>query len=295
MSRHKAIACDTTHPCVVTTVPSTRVTAVYSHVTTEGIVNALATRGWSFARGTARATRIPERASHVAHVLRFNNHKLPRFADGNVLEVVVLNSSDGSTALEVGLGIYRIACANGLVVRGGAVNGIRLPHRNISEADVLDAVEDLVAKAPDAVKQVNWWRSFHPNIDQQRALAHQFALERWGDRLVDIDLGGWLVPQRSEDRDTDFWTVFNRLQERIVRGGGRVLLAPDEARGGVAKWTKARPLRGAVLTCRLNGRLWDIAADFARDVSGFDGFNTIGDAWSEGRQDFSDVDQNDAP
>lgn len=268
MRTHRATNITPTAPCVLTPVPSPTVTSRYSHITTEAIVSALATRGWDFSSGTARATRHPERASHVAHVLRFNNHNVPRFGDGNVLEVVVMNSSDGSTALEVGLGIYRIACANGLVVRGGAVNGIRLPHVGLTMEDVLEAVEKMVASAPEAVEVVNHWRGIHLRPNEVRGLAWRMARARWGDRLIDIDISTWDQPRREQDHGTDLWTVFNRLQECVVRGGCNVLLAgPDGGKSThLPKWSKARPLRGAVRVCRLNGMLWEVTGEFTRDL-----------------------------
>ena len=118
----------------------------YSHITSTRIADTLREAGWEFASGTTRHARTPERAAHAAHVLRFRNPALPTI-NGNIVEAVMLNSHDGSTAFQLGFGVYRLACANGLVVCTASLGAIRLVHSGLNLDAVFRAAASLTHRA----------------------------------------------------------------------------------------------------------------------------------------------------
>jgi len=237
----------------------------YSHIPTSTIVNTIREAGWEFASGTARAGRTPERVAHAAHVLRFSNPNLPQVG-GNRIEAVLLNSHDGSTSFELGFGIYRLACANGLVVRTATVGSVRLIHSGLNLESVFIAARSLVDRAPEVTATIERWSNTMVGHDHSLELSSRMAKARWGDRFVEADL---LSPRRHEDTRNDLWTIFNRAQESVMRGGMPVTLRRNRCNeaGEVTDifetTRKATAIRGALKQMRLNQDLFAIASEYA--------------------------------
>jgi len=222
----------------------------YSHITSTRIADTLRQAGWEFSDGTTRRARTPERAAHAAHVLRFRNANLPTI-NGNIIEAVMLNSHDGSTAFQLGFGIYRMACANGIVVCTASLGSIRLIHSGLNLDAVFNAATKLTDRAPEVAATVERWSNT------------RLGQARWGERFVEApDI---LRAPRPEDCHDDLWTVFNRGQESILRGGIDVTLRkPVVAEGEEPTSTRrATAIRGAMKQLRLNESLFAIAESFA--------------------------------
>ena len=242
----------------------------YSHIPTTEIVNTIREAGWEFSSGTARMGRSPERRAHAAHVLRFTNPNLPMISQ-NRIEAVLLNSHDGSTAFELGFGIYRLACANGLVVRTATVGSVRLVHSGLNLDNVFTAARSLVEQAPQVSETIERWSNTQIGHDLSLQMSSRMAQARWGDRFVEADL---LAPRRMEDTTTDLWTTFNRVQESVIRGGMDVTLrrsmhVADGTVDGVTiesqTTRKATAIRGALKQMRLNQELFAIASEYAHN------------------------------
>ena len=236
----------------------------YSHISTSRIADTLRQAGWEFSDGTTRRARTPERAAHAAHVLRFRNAAMPTI-NGNIIEAVVLNSHDGSTAFELGFGVYRIACANGLVVRTATVGSVRLVHSGLNLDNVFNAAKSLADRAPEVAATVERWSGTQLDHDLALQMSSRMAKARWGSRFVEADL---LAPRRMDDTRSDLWTVFNRAQEAVIRGGMDVTLSrPVEVEGEgvrvVNTTRRATAIRGALKQMRLNQDLFAIASEYA--------------------------------
>lgn len=250
-----------THSTVTNATPSPEMSPRYSHVTTDRVVSALAETGWHYSSGSARWTRNPERARFAAHVLRFWNPNLPKLRDGHI-EAVVINSHDGTTAFELGIGAYRVACANGLVIRSSTLGAVRLIHSGLTIERVMKASRRVIDAAPRAAEVIERWREKRLTPIEQVALAQRCAKVRWEDRLRSIDVSDWLNPQRAEDDSNDLWTSFNRIQERVIRGGAFVGLASSRPGEG-DRIARATRVRGALRQVRLNEAMWQVAEEFA--------------------------------
>jgi hypothetical protein len=251
-----------------TSAPVTTATALpglsgrYIHIPTSTIVSTIREAGWEFASGTARKGRTPERQAHAAHVLRFSNASLPE-VNGNRIEAVLLNSHDGSTAFELSFGVFRLACANGLVVQTASAGSVRLIHSGLALDNVFLAARSLVDRAPEVAAQIEAWSRLHLPAEVTENMAHRMGRARWGERFVAApDL---LQARRSEDTSTDLWTLFNRAQESILRGGVEVTLRKptEDGQPEATSVRRATAIRGAVKQMRLNQELFSIASEFA--------------------------------
>jgi hypothetical protein len=66
---------------------------------------------------------------------------------------------------------------------------------------------------------------------------------------------------RYEDNYMDAFTVFNRIQEGVIRGNAFVKSLSDKHPNGVMR--KARAVNSVKENIRINSELWNIAEDIA--------------------------------
>ncbi|NBO53412.1 MAG: DUF932 domain-containing protein [Actinobacteria bacterium] len=237
----------------------------YSHIPTSAICDTLRDAGWEFSGGTTRRARTEVRARHAAHVLRFRNPSLPE-VNGSLIEAVLLNSHDGSTAFELGFGVYRLACANGLVVRTATLGAVRLRHSGLNLDNVFTAAKGLVSQAPQVAHLVDAWSHLYLPGEARSQMFLRMAQARWGERLVQVETPD---ARRNADLGGDLWTVFNRGQEAILRGGIEVTLRRDPLPDGteVLSTRRAPGIRGSLKQLRLNQDLFAIASEFAAQAA----------------------------
>ena len=252
---HKATACTLAHPAVAAPVPY-GTSETYSHIPTGQIVETLHHGGWQFEHGSVRTTRKPERRAAAAHVLRFSHPDMPTIR-GCRVEAVLVNSHDASTSLRLAFGVFRLACANGLIVQSCSLGDVRMSHHRINITGVREQLNLMMRRAPEVAGIVDRWSGIQLDAGQQQTLSRRCAQLRWDDAIYTETL---LRPRRDEDRDNDLWTVFNRAQECVLRGGIRV--ARYDGENGTSIRTAA-PVRGALRQVQLNQRLWEVAEEFA--------------------------------
>ncbi|MFP3531730.1 DUF932 domain-containing protein, partial [Burkholderia sp. SIMBA_013] len=95
-----------------------------------------------------------------------------------------------------------------------------------------------------------------PNRDEQHAFARSALALRYdptdAEAPAPIAESQLLAPRRFEDRRDDLWTVFNRVQENLTKGG-----LHGRSRTGRAMST--RPITGIDQDVKLNRALWMLA------------------------------------
>ena len=243
---------------VVATGPAPEVSNRYTFVPTHEIVGGLNRAGWIFDGGTARRTRKPERQQYAPHVLRFSHPALPEIAEGTRPQAVLLNSHAGGSSFRVSLGAFRIACANGLVVQSADCGSIRLRHSGLSLSEVLGATDRLLEQAPAVIARVRDWSRIPLTHAAQEAFAARALRLRWSEAAFRVPVENVLEVRRQADAGTDLWTVFNRVQEAVVRGGIPVRSVEKQA-----PFRRARAITSPLLQLELNAGLWQIAEEVA--------------------------------
>jgi hypothetical protein len=74
---------------------------------------------------------------------------------------------------------------------------------------------------------------------------------------LSVDVNGLLVPQRADDAPNNLWTVFNRVQEKLVNGQFKHLGSDNKVR-------QARPIKNITLNLDINEGLWQLANSYAQ-------------------------------
>lgn len=232
----------------------------YSLVTTRTMLDILADHGWHPSKIQQAGTRVYD--GYQKHIVRLRNESLfPVVLNEYHPELVLINSHMGSSAFQLMAGIYRLVCMNGLIV-GESYAKESVRHTGFAEPKAISAIERVVRQLPNAVEQVETFRSITLN-DQQREAYASAAIELIKDEEGKFSYNprSFLSIRRWQDKDdTSLWGTMNVVQENVIRGGVRRI----EANG---RRTHTRQVKSLDKDTALNRALWSLTERMASLVS----------------------------
>lgn len=203
-----------------------RLKDTYAFISTENIVNTLASKGWSPVETKIARVNNPARDGFQRHIVRFEHPafpSIPGLSETNASrpQLVVVNSHDGGTATRFMLGLIRLACLNGIIA-GTSLREFRTIHSGNITPKIEQGLEFLTAGLPDMFQQIQMLQQTTFSESNLDALVKTLVSERLkNSRAVEVDYSSVLQVRRSADNNSDAFTVFNRLQESLMRGGIR--------------------------------------------------------------------------
>ncbi|AYG64528.1 DUF932 domain-containing protein [Rhizobium jaguaris] len=223
----------------------------------EGFVPVGAKQSSTRTRGKAEFTK------HLIRLRRIDDGKIYRVGD-TVCEILLKNANDGTSAYELLAGLFRIRCMNSLVTQTGTIDAIKVRHSGDVGAKVIEGTYRVLNEAERTLAAPQDWSMQMLNRDEQRIMAEAAHLVRFGDSegetTTPIKPQQLLIPRRHDDRANDLWTVFNVVQENVVRGGLRGIGRDDFGR---PRRVKSRAVNGIDQDIKLNKALWLIGAKMA--------------------------------
>ena len=251
-----AFALEHLQPAVTQNAARADRTERYVQIPTTKIITLLEGEGYAFQRSQVKPSR-----SRVRDPLFARHQVIMRRAgekDSNGLglnaEIIIDNSSDGSSSLRLMAGIFRFICSNGLIV-GTTFGEDRIRHSGNEAADVLKRVAALSKNTAPLFAKIEQWSRTPLTTPQATEFARLASVLRWGtsERFAVAEV---LRVRRAGDDAGDLWSVLNRIQENTVRGG----LAGLSLSGRAAT---SRPLSAIDNATTFNSQLWTLAEEFA--------------------------------
>ncbi|MEJ3966592.1 DUF932 domain-containing protein [Citrobacter braakii] len=229
----------------------------YAYIPTITLLENLRREGFEPFFACQSRVRDQSRREHTKHMLRLR--RAGQIKGQQVPEIILLNSHDGSSSYQMLPGYFRSVCTNSLVC-GQSFGEIRVPHRgNVVEKVIEGAYEvlgifDRVEEKRDAMQS-----QLLPPPAQQ-AFARAALTYRFGEDHQPVTASQILTPRRYEDRQDDMWSVFNRCQENLLKGG----LPGRTAKG---KRSHTRAVKGIDGDVKLNRALWVMAEELQQALS----------------------------
>ena len=228
----------------------------YSFISTERVLEALGQAG--FVPVNAAQTRCrAERRLVARHAIRLRRRYETVQLRDTIPEILFINGHDGKTAIQFRLGLFRVACTNGLIVSHGEITVWRVPHRGELLDEVVKAAleqSELFSRLGEVVEQMERTRLEEP---QRLQLASDALRLRFpDDRHMAVEPSRLLEARRPEDVGTDLWRTYNVIQEHLLKGG----LARRSASNRLTRTRRITAIREDV---RLNAGLWDLARALA--------------------------------
>ena len=249
---------------VIQDVPYCEVSAKYKFVSTNDIKNYLIDHGYAVFKETSTCAR--KNVGYQKHCIKFvrqcdaqympveGGGLRPRSDAPAIPMLILTNSHDGKSAVVLQGGFFRILCANGMVVSESELPSQRIRHNtnNIMEK-IWGAAWKIVAELGEQAKVIEAMRLKKLNAVERYNLANAaIALLPNSTGINALDA---LTIQREGDETNDLWTVFNRVQEHIMKGG----LAREGTRT-----RRTREVKSIDRELDLNAQLWDVAVEFLK-------------------------------
>jgi Domain of unknown function (DUF932) len=165
------------------------------------------------------------------------------------------SSHDGTSAYQLRMGLFRVVCTNGLIVSKGAFPAYCVSHRGNVVDEVIEAALKVSEQFETLAVQVERMEQRRVMKDEQLRFAERALALRYPDpMLAGMQPSQLLNCRRPEDTGDDLWTVMNRVQEGLLRGG----LSRRSTNGRLTRTRRIMSIREDV---RLNSQLWDLASE----------------------------------
>lgn len=241
-----------TAPSIFSGSPKAGLSEKYSFIPTFDVVDAMSKEGFMPMQAVQTRSRKEGNAFYAKHMVRFRHQG--SIGTSEFPEIVLINSHDGTSAFKLLAGYFRMVCGNGLIV-GSMLNQITVRHAGSIADDVIEGSYKVLSDIRENEGKISSYKGTMLSWDDQSRFANAAMQLRWGDSSP-ISAQSLLTMRRIEDNSDDLWTVFNRIQENVLRGG-------------LTGWTSnnrrmtTRGVRSIDENIRLNRQLWDLADTYA--------------------------------
>ena len=240
-------------PAALASSPATyKVSDRYSFISTEHIIDQCMERGWFPVE--AHQSRRTADTYHATHMITFRQPDSDIMVEGATPQITLFNNHMALKRAKLVAGFIKWMCSNGLVV-GTGIAETRQTKIHIDDAalEFEIAFQSALNNIDNAVHSIQRWAKTDLSFQQERQFADQCVLMREHDVAFwasENDSRAFLERRRKEDFKHDLWTVFNVVQENMIRGG----VTP-----------KTRETRGITAVNeieRLNVGLWNVTDKF---------------------------------
>ncbi|HAE78628.1 MAG TPA: DUF945 domain-containing protein [Morganella sp. (in: Bacteria)] len=230
----------------------------YTYIPTITLLESLQKEGFYPFFACQTRVRDDSRREHTKHMLRLRRHN--QITGVQVPEIILLNSHDGTSSYQMLPGLFRAVCHNGLVC-GDTFGEVRVPHKGNVVDKVIEGAYEVLETFDAVAEKREQMQSLRLPPPAQQALAHAAITYRFGDDHQPVTEEQVLQPRRWEDKKDDLWTVYQRLQENLIKGG----LPGRTAKG---KRSHTRAVTGIDGDIRLNKALWVMTEKMYEHCSG---------------------------
>ncbi|EJD6379079.1 DUF932 domain-containing protein [Providencia rettgeri] len=221
----------------------------YTYIPTITLLDSLQKEGFYPFFACQTRVRDVSRREHTKHMLRLRRHD--QITGVQVPEIILLNSHDGSSSYQMLPGLFRAVCSNGLVC-GDVLGEVRVPHKGDVVGKVIEGAYEVLDTFEQVAEKRESMQSLLLPPPAQQAFAEAALTYRFGEEFQPVTREQVLQPRRFEDKKEDLWTVYQRLQENLIKGG----LSGRTAKG---KRARTRSVNGIDGDIKLNKALWVMA------------------------------------
>jgi hypothetical protein len=240
-----------------------RVSDRYSFISTTSVVSALEADGWRVYSGAQKRVRDKSREGFQTHLLRFVRSDVETVNLKDQFSLIGRFSHDTSSSIQFLAGIIVFACENGIIVSEGEVQKVRFIHRDISLEDVVRAAHAMTLNVSRLADRVQDWRNIILTPAAQNEFANAAAIMRWGNTRVpgskEVAAPILLSARRWQDDRSDLWSVFNRIQENVVKGQSYYTYNHNRRQRYRQARRQTRAVNGVDQSIDINQTLWALA------------------------------------
>lgn len=237
----------------------------YTLASTETVIDDMAKLGWGVI--DCKQQRANKRSNiRSFHMVSLQNPNVYIEENGEIVaypRIILTNSHDGFHSFKFMIGVFRLCCSNGLVIATQEFANVAIRHINYDFEELRKVVAQAVEATKKNVEVMNVMQETELSEEQKADFATKAVAIRKGIKenekmpvLSDDEVKEILEPVRKEDEGNDLWSVYNVLQEKIMKGDfhfGKTKLGKNR---------KARPITGAAKDIEVNQRLFETASSY---------------------------------
>lgn len=139
--------------------PSKKVSDKYTFVPTIKAIEDIMSLGWLPIRAIAVKSRKKSTEGVGKHMIEFEHPDFLYDEEGERIRILLQNSHDGSSNFKLDIGVFRLVCSNGLVVKSKDMGAIKVRHMGYSFEEVKQAVNTLIENVPTVFGTINQMKS----------------------------------------------------------------------------------------------------------------------------------------
>ena len=257
-------------PSIFATTAHESRSARFQPIPTFNILQGLQAEGFSVVGAKQSVTRIAGKENFTRHLLRLRrlDDETKYRAGDTVFEMLLRNANDGTSAYDLMAGLFRIACLNSLVSLSETISSVKVRHsgneRKVRD-DVIEGTFKVLGESDLALAAPREWSALKLAREEQLVLAQAAHVVRFGETPEGenpvFNPEQLLIPRRWEDKKDDLWTVWNRTQEAVIKGG---LHGVKVNANNVARRATTKAVTAIDSELRLNKALWILGEAFAK-------------------------------
>lgn len=241
----------------------------FQPIPTFDVLRGLMAEGFYPVGAKQSVARLDDRRDFTKHLIRLRrlDNVAAHSVGDTVCEILLKNANDGTAAYDLMAGLFRIRCLNSMVAQIGTVESVKVRHSGTAQDvqhKVIEGTYHVMEEAKRALAAPADWSRLALDKGEAQVFAEAAHVLRFGDAegetntpIVPAQL---LRPRRRDDTANDLWTVFNVLQENVIRGG---LHATGRDANGRPRRVTTRAVNGIDQDVKLNRAIFTLAAKMA--------------------------------
>ena len=249
-------------PQVYTEKPFEKTSKKYSFIPTYKIISDMKKLGWEVSDARSMTSKNVIQKEYGKHMVKFFNPSIT-IADANgeieaYPQIIIMNNHRGWGRFKFEIGVFRLVCTNGMVVKDRDLGSFVMRHLGYSFDELKVLVKEAVAALPGVVQKINTLSERVMTQKEMTEFAKQAIKVRMGEEreCTDNEVRQILQSTRKEDDGITLWKVFNRVQEHLMNGGW-------DSEGVNGSSRKVRKITNMLKDVELNQKLWALTTQYA--------------------------------
>lgn len=245
----------------------------YEFANTETIIDDMAKLGWGVVDCKQQRNNPKKPSCKSFHMVVFQNPDIyieREDENGNKTidcfpRIIVQNSHDGFKSFRFMCGLFRLVCSNGLIVADEEFENVSIRHINYTFDELRRIVAESIDKIEGTIKVMDKMENTILTNEQKAELATEALRIRKNNNELVVDndtIDDILTPTRKEDEVDNLWTIFNVIQEKMMKGDFSLTNTKNPK-----KSRKARPITGAAKDLEFNQKFFQFAHNYCDRIA----------------------------
>ena len=170
-------------PSIFQSAPQGHLSKRYNFIPTIALVKEMEKLGWLPVRAVETKVRDEQNNGYQKHMVRFRNFDESvnrQLAVGdNFIEIVMTNSHNGLSSFIFSLGLFRLACSNGMVVSESYFDTVQIKHSSYDARNVIEYCGKIVDTAPQVINTVHQMEAIELSPQEQLTFANAAKILRF--------------------------------------------------------------------------------------------------------------------